>query len=66
MRIGVIGAGYVGLVASACLADKGHRVTCMDVDTTRVSQLSRGIVPYYEPDLKDLVGRQLQAGTLHY
>ena len=64
MRIGVIGAGYVGLVAAACFADKGHQVTCMDVDATRVSQLRRGIVSYYEPGLEDLVKRQLRAGRL--
>ncbi len=64
MRIGVIGAGYVGLVAAACLADKGHQVTCMDVDTVRVSQLRQGRLPYYEPGLEELVLRQVKAGTL--
>lgn len=66
MRIGVIGAGYVGLVASACLAAQGHNVICMDTDETRLSKLSQGILPYHEPGLGELVREQLRADTLHF
>ncbi|MCZ6866383.1 MAG: nucleotide sugar dehydrogenase, partial [Chloroflexi bacterium] len=66
MRISVIGSGYVGLVTSACLSDEGHQITCVDVDKTRVSQLSLGILPFHEPDLGELVRRQLDAGNLSF
>ena len=62
MRLGVIGAGYVGLVAAACFADSGHQVACMDVDEARVSQLNCGSLPCHEPGLEDLVQGQLQTG----
>ena len=48
-RIGVIGAGYVGLVTGVCLASIGHRVTLRDIDSAKVSALSDGHVPIYEP-----------------
>jgi UDPglucose 6-dehydrogenase/GDP-mannose 6-dehydrogenase len=57
MRIAVIGAGYVGLVTGAGLAEKGHEVTCVDVDAGKVAALARGEVPFYEPGLAELVGR---------
>lgn len=66
MRVSVIGTGYVGLVAGACLAEKGHQVTCIDVDPVRVSHLCNGCLPFHEPDLDDLVQRQLKAGTLSF
>ena len=61
MRIGVIGAGYVGLVTSACFAAQGHHVICMDTDKTRVAGLSHGILPYHEPGLGELVREQLRS-----
>ena len=57
--IGVIGAGYVGLVAAACFAELGHDVTCVDVDAPRVAMLRRGVLPLHEPGLVDLVRRHL-------
>ena len=56
-RVGVVGAGYVGLVTGACLAHVGHRVTCVDKDEGRVAELNEGRVPFYEPDLEDLISR---------
>lgn len=55
--IGVVGAGYVGLVTGACLAHVGHRVTCVDRDEGRISELREGRVPIYEPGLEELVER---------
>ena len=66
MDISVIGAGYVGLVAAACFSNEGHRITCVDMDKTRVSQLSLGILTFHEPDLGELVLRQLDAGRLSF
>ncbi|MBI2762033.1 MAG: UDP-glucose/GDP-mannose dehydrogenase family protein [Chloroflexi bacterium] len=65
-RIGVIGSGYVGLVTSACFADLGHDVTCVDVDTGRVDLLRRANVPFYEPRLEALVRAGLEAGRLRF
>lgn len=56
-RIGVVGAGYVGLVTGACLAHIGHRVTCVERDEERVAGLEEGRVPFYEPGLEALVAQ---------
>lgn len=66
MRITVIGSGYVGLVAGACLADVGNRVTCADIDPKKVDKLSQGEVPFYEPRLPELVSRNIEAGRLKF
>lgn len=55
MDVCVVGAGYVGLVTSACLAYFGHRVVAVDSSKSRVSQLNLGEVPFYEPGLKELI-----------
>ena len=56
-NVGVVGAGYVGLVTGACLAHVGHRVTCVDKNESRVAELVEGRVPIYEPGLEDLLAR---------
>jgi UDPglucose 6-dehydrogenase len=66
MNVTVVGAGYVGLVTAACLADLGNEVVCVDSDQARVLLLQAGGVPIYEPGLDDLVGRNLQAGRLRF
>src|SRR5947208_2782969 len=53
--IGVIGAGWVGLVTAACFAELGHEVHCRDIVQEKVESLSRGEVPIYEPGLADRV-----------
>src|SRR5213078_666709 len=53
--IGVIGAGWVGLVTAACFAELGHEVHCRDIVPEKIESLSRGEVPIYEPGLTDLV-----------
>ena len=58
------GTGYVGLVTGACLAERGHTVTCVDVDPERVATLSAGRVPFHEPGLAEIVARVLAAGRL--
>ncbi|HUP18297.1 MAG TPA: UDP-glucose/GDP-mannose dehydrogenase family protein [Acidimicrobiia bacterium] len=54
-RISIVGTGYVGLVTGACLASLGHDVTCVDVDVERVDAIRRGVVPFHEPGLDQLV-----------
>src|SRR5262245_12531461 len=66
MRISVIGAGYVGLVTGACLAELGNRVVCLDVDEERIAALKEGRVPLHERGLEELVRRNLGAGRLAF
>ena len=66
MHISVLGTGYVGLVTGACFAEFGLNVTCMDVDASRIQQLERGDVPFYEPGLAALVTKGLQAGRITF
>ena len=66
MKISVFGAGYVGLVTSACLAEMGNSVVCVDVDPQRVAALGRGEIPIHEPGLDTLVQRNAAAGRLQF
>jgi UDPglucose 6-dehydrogenase len=66
MKIAMIGAGYVGLVSGACLADFGHEVVCVDNNPERVASLGRGEIPIYEPGLAALVKANEAAGRLRF
>src|SRR5579871_4003896 len=66
MRVAMIGAGYVGLVSSACFADFGHTVTCIDSDAGRIERLTAGVMPIFEPGLDDLVERNVRDGRLAF
>lgn len=66
MKISVFGSGYVGLVASACLADVGHEVLCMDNDRQRIERLRAGDMPIHEPGLAALVQANVQAARLSF
>ncbi|MGH8972876.1 MAG: UDP-glucose dehydrogenase family protein [Acidimicrobiia bacterium] len=65
-RIGVVGAGYVGLTTAACLAHLGHDVACADVDVAKLAALSRGEVPILEEGLAELVAAGLRSGRLRF
>ena len=57
MKIAVVGSGYVGLVAGACLAENGNEVVCVDKDPAKIRFLQRGKIPIYEPGLEEMVRR---------
>lgn len=65
-RLCVVGAGYVGLTAAACLAEAGHTVTCLEADPQRLALLQAGRMPIVEPGLPEMVARSRQAGRLHF
>lgn len=66
MKITVIGAGYVGLVSSACFADLGNTVTCIEINPKKLSQLQKGSIPFFEPGLDSIVKRNIQARRLSF
>jgi UDPglucose 6-dehydrogenase len=66
VRITIVGAGYVGLVSGACLAEIGNEVCCVESDSRRLSSLEQGLVPIYEPGLQDLVRENAGAGRLSF
>ena len=61
--IGVVGAGWVGLVTAACFAELGHRVVVREIVAEKVEALRRGELPIYEPDLSELISRNAERLT---
>jgi UDPglucose 6-dehydrogenase len=66
MKITVIGSGYVGLVTGACLADVGHDVFCLDLDSQKIDLLNMGKVPIYEPGLDVLIQNNQRANRIKF
>ena len=66
MKVAVVGVGYVGLVAAACLADGGNHVTCVDNDPNKIEDLKNGVIPIYEPGLTEIVKRNVEAKRLTF
>jgi UDPglucose 6-dehydrogenase len=66
MKVSVVGVGYVGLVAAACLADGGNHVVCVDNDRKKIDGLKKGIIPIYEPGLTEIVKRNEKDGRLRF
>ena len=66
LTVTVLGAGYVGLVSGACLAELGHHVTVTEIDERRLGALRSGMVPIRERGLDDIVDRQVAAGLLRF
>jgi len=66
MKIAVVGTGYVGLVTGTCFAETGNKVTCIDIDQSKVDRLSNGEITIYEPGLEKLFLRNLKERRLHF
>jgi UDPglucose 6-dehydrogenase len=66
MKICIIGSGYVGLVTGACFAKTGNTVYCVDKDESKIALLKDGVVPIYEPGLKELVLNGVKQQRLHF
>ena len=66
MKISVAGTGYVGLVTGVCLSEKGHNVTCVDIDEKKVETMKKGISPIYEEGLEELMKKNYAEGRLDY
>lgn len=65
-KITIIGTGYVGLVTGACLANMGNAVTCLDIDQHKIETLKQGRVPFFEPDLEELVQKGISSKLLKF
>jgi UDPglucose 6-dehydrogenase len=66
LRVAVIGTGYLGATHSACMAQVGHSVLGVDVDAEKVAKLQSGEVPFFEPELQDVVRHNLASGRLRF
>ena len=66
MNVTVFGVGYVGLVQAAVLADVGHNVCCVDVDAKKIEGLKNGVIPIFEPGLKELVRTNYEKSRLEF
>lgn len=66
MKVAIIGSGYVGVVTAAGFAEFGNEVIAVDKDAERIQLLSKGKIPFYEPELEELVRRNLKEGRLKF
>jgi UDPglucose 6-dehydrogenase len=66
LKLSVIGTGYLGATHAACMASLGFEVIGVDLDPAKIDLLSQGKVPFYEPDLEDLLAEQIKSGRLKF
>ncbi|VFP78583.1 UDP-glucose 6-dehydrogenase [Candidatus Erwinia haradaeae] len=66
MKVTIFGIGYVGLVQAAVLAEVGHHVLCIDVNSKKIENLKQGILPIFEPNLSALITKNFKEGRLRF
>src|SRR5450755_4209385 len=66
LRLTVIGTGYLGTTHAACMADLGFEVLGVDIDETKIARLAAGEVPFYEPELEQVLRKNLETGRLRF
>ena len=66
LKLSVIGTGYLGATHAACMASLGFEVIGFDTENSKIDLLSKGKVPFYEPDLEELLAEQIKAGRLRF
>ena len=66
MKIAVVGTGYVGLVTGTCFAETGNTVTCVDIDSNKITKLMSGEITIYEPGLEKIFLRNLKEERLFF
>ena len=66
LKLSVIGTGYLGATHAACMASLGFEVIGFDTESSKVDLLSKGKVPFYEPDLEDLLAEQIRSKRLTF
>ena len=66
LKLSVIGTGYLGATHAACMASLGFEVIGFDTEASKINLLSKGKVPFYEPDLEDLLAEQIKSGRLTF
>ena len=66
LKLSVIGTGYLGATHAACMASLGFEVIGFDTEASKIDLLSKGKVPFYEPELEELLSEQIKSGRLTF
>jgi UDPglucose 6-dehydrogenase len=66
LKLSVIGTGYLGATHAACMASLGFEVIGFDIEASKIDLLSKGKVPFYEPELEELLSEQIKSGRLTF
>ena len=66
MKLVIVGTGYVGLITGACFAEFGYEAVCVDKDSNRICDLKKGICPFFEPGVEDLLDKHLNKIVLYF